>query len=168
MPRAIASTLRTQLEASNSSETVLIFATITHPDLLVPITLCSDIKDYVYNGYTYLGAAFSIMLLSDDVNPPTAKASIPNVDQRIGAAVLGTATSPRIKLEVLAKSDFTDDSPRVPIGTPTVDYSAPDLFLRNVTCDVLGFTADIYSYDLASEPWPSIRTTPDRTPALYR
>lgn len=166
--RTIASTFRTELEASNSSEVVLVFATVTHPDLDVALCFNSDVKNYLYNGQLFLGVAFSISLLSDDINPPQAKVSIPNVDRSIGEAVLGLSTSPRIKIEVFAKSDFTDDDPRVPVGTPIVEYSAPSLFLKNISCDALGFTADIYSYDLASEPWPSIRSTPERLPGLYR
>lgn len=166
--RVIANTFRDSLEASQSSEVVLVFVTITHPTLDGPIYYNSDIRDYVLNGNTFIGAALSIALLSDDTNAPQAKISIPNVDRAIGQAVLGLTTSPRIKMEVYAASDWDTNSPANPLGTPTVEYSAPLLYLRNVQCDVLGFTADINSFDLTSEPWPSIRSTRDRLPALYR
>ena len=166
--RTVAGPFRTAIESSNSSEAVLIFATITHPDLFAPIYVNSDIKNYVLGGNTYLGTAMSVSLLSDQTNAPSAKISIPNVDRAIGEAVLELRTSPQIKLEVYARSDFDTSDPRVAIGTPTVEYSAPFLFLRNVTCDALGFTADLNSYDLSSEPWPLIRSTKSRLPGLYR
>lgn len=184
--RTLASSFRTAIESSNSSEAVFIFATITHPNLLRPIYVNSDIKDYILGGNTYLGTAMSVSLLSDQINAPSAKISIPNVDRAIGETVLNLRTSPTIKLEVYARSDFDDLIPdfsaydfgpdfdiwgsrtRVAIGIPTVEYSAPLLFLRNVTCDALGFTADLNSYDLSSEPWPAIRSTKNRLPGLYR
>lgn len=166
--RTLAGSFRAAIESSNSSEVVLIFATITHPTLIAPIFVNSDIKNYVLGGNTYFGTAMSVSLLSDQISAPSAKISIPNVDRAIGEAVLALRTSPQIKLEVYARSDFDTSDPRVAIGTPTVEYSAPLLFLRNVSCDALGFTADLNSYDLSSEPWPAIRSTKNRLPGLYR
>lgn len=166
--RTLANTFRTSIESSNSSEVVLIFATITHPDLDSTIYLNSDITDYVLNGNTYLGVAFSCSLLTDQIGMPQAKISIPNVDRRIGESVLVLKSSPQIKLEVYAKSDFSDAIPRVAIGTPSVAYSAPALFLKNVSCDAVGYSADLNSYDLSSEPYPAARSTRERLPGLYR
>lgn len=166
--RIITAAFRDAIESSNSSEVVMIFATITHPTLVTPICVNSDIKDYVLGANKFLGTAMSVSLLSDQINAPSAKISIPNVDRRIGNAVLGLRTSPVIKLEVYARSDWDTSDPRVPNGTPIAEYTAPFLFLRNVTCDALGFIADINSYDLSSEPYPSQRTTKNRTPALFR
>lgn len=166
--RTLGNSFRTTIESSSSAEIVLIFVTITHPTLEAPIFLNNDIKDYILNGNTYLGAAISISLLSDEIGMPKAKVSIPNVDRAIGEAVLGLTTSPQIEMDVYARSDFDNSDPRVAIGTPTVEYRAQLLFLRNVTCDPLGFTADLLSYDLSSEPWPAIRSTKNRLPGLYR
>lgn len=166
--RTLAAGFRTTLESSSSSEVVLIFVTITHRSLEGPIYINSDIMDYVYNGNTFLGAALTISLLTDDIQPPRAKISIPNVSRKIGEAILGISDPPQIKMEVFAKSDFTNANPRVAVGTPTVEYSAPLLLLRNVTCDPISITADITSYDLSTEPWPSIRSTQERLPGLFR
>jgi Domain of unknown function (DUF1833) len=166
--RTIASTFRANIEASNTSEVVLIFVTITHPDLDAPLYFNSDIRDYILNDNQYIGAALSVSLLSDENSAPTAKLSIPNVDQIIGETVLNLSTSPQFRMEVYAASDWDTNNPANALGTPTVEYTAPFLFLRNVACDVLGFTADIISYDLTSEPWPAIRSTADRLPGLFR
>lgn len=168
--RVISTTFRNNIEASQSGEVAILFATITHPALEAPITVNSDIVDYLYNGVTYTGTGFHMSLLTDDDNPPTAKAAIPNVDRIIGEAILAanSISPPRLKIEVFAKSDFTDAIPRVAIGTPTVQFSAPELFMRNFAVDAISISADIFSYDLSTEPWPSVRSTKDRLPGLYR
>src|SRR5271157_4667690 len=127
--RTLAAGFRTSIESSNTDEVALIFVTITHPTLDGPIYLNSDIANYLLNGNTYLGAALTISLMSDEKTAPKAKISIPNVNRAIGEAVLGLVTSPQIQMQVYAKSDFTNDSTRIPVGTPTVEYSAPLLLL---------------------------------------
>lgn len=165
--RTVTPGFRTTLESSSASDLGIIFATITHPDLESALTVNSDIADYILGGVTFLGTAFSAALLTDDDQPPKATVSIQNVDRAIGEAVQLLSTSPKIKLEIYARSDFDNSTPRNPVGTPSVQYSASGLFLTNITCDALGFTADLTTYDIASEPWPAIRSTVDRLPALF-
>jgi len=166
--RTISATFRDEIESTNGQDVVIIFATITHPALAVPICVNSDVADYVYNGNTYFGTGISISFVSDDDNPPQAKVTVPNVDRRIGEAVLAMTDAAQIKLELLVKSDFDNSTPRNPIGTPAPEYVAQLMFLRNVQFDAMQFTADILSYDITTEPWPAIRTTPAVTPALFR
>jgi hypothetical protein len=166
--RVITADFRDTLEAQASTDVIVIFATITHPELSEPITVNSDVVDYVYGGYTYRGCAFALSLLSDDEQPPRAQVSIENVDQAIGNAIRAIADSPSIHVQIMVKSDFTDDDPRAAIGTPNVEYDAPYLKLRNVKVDAMTITADIVGYDLTTEPWPAIRSTQDRLPGLYR
>lgn len=165
--RALTTAFRTAIEASSSTDIAIAFATITHPSLESPITVNSDIQDFVLNGVTYLGAAFGMQLLTDDDSPPQGKVSIANVDQAIGEAVLLLSTAPAIGLQIYARSDFDGSFPRVPLGTPSLQYSAQGLFLRNITCDYLSLTADVTTYDIAGEPWTAIRSTVDRLPALF-
>jgi hypothetical protein len=168
MPREITANLRTELEASRSGEFLVFFAEITHPDLIEPYRFNSDLVDYVYEGETWLGAGFEVSLMSDDESPARARVSIHNVDQAIGEAIRAIATSPRIDMKVCAQSDFSDANPRVEIGTPVVEYSAPYLELRNVKCDAQFITGDLVGPDLTAEPWPSIRSTKDKLPGLFR
>src|SRR5262245_21635417 len=88
-------------EASSTGEVFVIFATITHPDLVNPITVNDDIEDYVYRGRTFLGCAFTLSLVTDDDSPPRAQAAIQNVDQEIGEAITSLASPPTIKIEIL-------------------------------------------------------------------
>lgn len=176
MPRSLSSDFRSELESSRSGEILVIFATITHKDLLVPIRVNSDLVDYVYQGNTVFGAAFAITLMSDTDQFPRAQVSINNIENEsiddtgrtVGEAIRSLTTSPRIDIQLFAASDFNEGNPRTPIGTPTIEYQALYLKLRNVKCDVNTMSADLVGNDLSTEPWPSIRSTKDRLPGLFR
>lgn len=167
--RTLASSFRNAIEARYNGDAIVIFATVTHPDLASPLYFNSETinVNYVYGGNTFVAAAFHLTLVTDDEQTPQAKVSIHNVDQVIGNTLQGLATSPLIGIQLFAKSDFTDDIPRVAIATPTVEYSAPILYLRNVNCDAMMLSADLYSVDISTEPWPAIRATKDRVPGLF-
>lgn len=165
--RTLAAGFRDAIESRHNSDAVVFFATISHPDLDGPLYFNSDIIDYVYDSKTFIGAAFSINILTDDESPPKASVAIHNVDQVIGTAIQALASSPQIKIEIFAKSDFDDANPRVAVGTPTVEYSAPFLLLRNVNCDAISLSADLAGADFSAEPYPAIRATADRLPGLF-
>jgi hypothetical protein len=144
------------------------FATITHNDLAVPITVNSDVVDYNYNGALYRGCGFQFTFLTDDDQGAAhGQVTIENVDELIGETLIAIPDSPLLHMQLMAKSDFDDSVPRNPIGTPTVEIDAPLLKLRNAKGDVLQIAADVYGYDLTTEPWPSIRSTKSRLPGLY-
>ncbi len=168
--RTLSTAFRTSLEASANPDAVMVFATITHATLADPIRVVNDIVDYQWQGNRFTGVPFMIELLSDTDAPPTAKSRMQNVNGVIGQAVLGLVSSPRIQLDILASSDFADpvDNLRVEIGSPTAEYSAPRLRLRNVSGDAMMVEGELYSFDLSREPYPVIRTTKDRLPGLYR
>jgi hypothetical protein len=165
--RNLSARFRRQVEAVTADDPLVMFAEVYAADLLDPVRVNSDVTDYLYDGHLWIGCGFSLVFLSDDERPPRARISIPNVDRRIGAAALAVR-SVRLNLHLLLKSDFDDNEPRQPIGNPAPEYSARHLFLRNVSCDALALSAEIASFDLAAEPWPKIRSTPDLLPGLYR
>ena len=167
MPRTIAAGFRDAMEASFSSEVLVWFATVTHNDLDVPITVNSDVVDYNYNGSLYRGCGFQFVFISDDDQPPRGQIVIENVDQIIGETLIALTDSPILHMQLMAKSDFDENIPRNPIGAPIVEVDAPLLKLRNAKGDVMQITADVYGYDLTTEPWPSIRSTKSRLPGLY-
>jgi uncharacterized protein DUF1833 len=166
--RILSSTFIDDIQSTNATDIIVILATITHPTLDGPITVNSDVANYSYNGYTYYGTGIGISLISDDESPPQAKVTVPNVDRRIGEALLSISDAPQIRLELVKRSDFDSSNPRVALDGLTVEYTAPLMFLRNVQWNAQQLTADLLSYDLTSEPWPKIRTTPIVTPALFR
>ncbi|HXF88147.1 MAG TPA: DUF1833 family protein [Xanthobacteraceae bacterium] len=165
--RNLSAKFRRQIEAVAADDPLVMFAEVYAADLLDPVRVNSDVVDYVYGGNTWIGCGFSLVFLTDDERPPRARVSIPNVDRRIGAAARAVS-SVRLNLYLMLKSDFDDNDPRQPIGAPVPEYVARHLFLRNVSCDALTLSGEITAFDLAAEPWPKIRSTPDLLPGLYR
>lgn len=179
--RTLTAAFRNSLEASVSSEVVLVFATITHASLTTIRVVSEDhggvshyegeIINYRYGGELFLGCPFMIDLLTDDDRPPRARIAVPDVNRTIGIEILALADSPRIKIELLKLSDFSAaidvDNARNPVGTPTVEYVADYLYLKNVSGDAVMLQAEIQSYDLVGESWPLTRSTQDRLPALW-
>jgi uncharacterized protein DUF1833 len=168
--RTLSSSFRDELQGPLSAEVVLLLVTLTHETMPTPIRFCSDTVDYVYQGDTYVGASFYIAPISDNEGPQKTRAVIQNVDRRIGEAILALAP-PAIQMEVqvFAGSSGWDSSiPRQPVGTPSPEYIAQELFLRNIQCDPIQISADVTGPDHSTEPWPSIRATPDLLPAIFR
>lgn len=183
MPRTLSQGYRNELEASRSGEVTLVFASITHPSIVDPIRVVSDVVDYMRIvddlagapvSVRYLGIPFEIELLTDGDAPPRGKITVQNVDQAIGAAIEDMTDSPRLLLEIIALSDFGNIEmidgrrTRQPVGTPTIEYSAAHLALKNIQGNAISVSADITVYDVQREPWPGIRTTQNRLPGLYR
>lgn len=183
MPRTIPAWHRIALDASSSGDVALIFVEISHQSLLAPIRAVSEgpggvstvggtTIGYRLDGQPYIGLPFRIDLLTDDESPPRATIVVPNIDRRIGAAALLALDAPRLDMRMALLSDWSltvdAETMRAPIGTPTILYQALHLSLRNVRGSAAQVEADVVGYDLTSEPWPAIRTTPDRCPALYR
>lgn len=168
MPRSISQSLRNELEASSSSDYIVLLLEITHSTLSTPIRVANDLVDYYFNGNAYVGYPFMLEIMSDDDRPPRGRLSIQNVDQRIGEAVRGITTPLGIQLTALAQSDYAApiDGLRSPVGTPTVEYVAAGLLLREVSVDAIAVQGELTTYDISSEPWPAVRSTPDLLPGL--
>lgn len=179
MPRDLSTEFVNSLEAQESDDVSLLFATITHAVLLEPIRVVNDVVDYLLVGNRYLGLPFQAELLTDNEKPPRGVLAIPNVDEMIGQAIRLLDSPPRLKLEVYSLADFgevefIDDrktrqvksniSPTIPVP----EYSADFLTLHSVQLDVAMVRADIGSFDPSLEPYPKIRATLDRLPGLFR
>lgn len=169
MSRILPASFKTSFGGSNSLDLLVLFATVTHSSFASTIRLNSDDADYVYGGNTFLGVSLDVQLVSDDDQPPRATLGMMNVDRVVSNALLGLTTAPIIKLELLSSVDFNTNTPRTPIGTPNVIYTADNLRMTNVQGDVLMVTADLGAIlDPASEPWPGITGTKARLPGLFR
>lgn len=182
--RAISTGLRAAIDATSSSEVVLVFLTITHDDLATPIRLVSEdengvsynsgaIINYNLGGYLHYGCPFSLALLTDDERLPRGQLTFVDPEREFGLAILSIVDSPRLKFELYKLSDWTvgsydSNNARSPSGTPLPEYKADYLFLKNVSSDGILIQAEVASYDLVGEPWPKIRSTHERLPGLFR
>lgn len=167
--RRISSGFRREIERTESGEIALIFLAISHPELEEIIRVVSDPKDFVWGGETFQGFQFEIDLLTDNDRFPEARLTIQNVDQRIGEALRKVTAPARLRIDVLAGSQFDlTVSPRAEIGTAQPEYTADALYLVDVEVDVMQITGRITSWNYSQELWPGIRATQDRCPGLFR
>jgi hypothetical protein len=161
-----------ELNRQDSAELLLVFLTITHPQLADPIRVVSDPRSFVLDNNTFTGFLFDIQLLSDTESAPYAELSVQNVDKVISEGLLLIDTPARLHIEVISGSQFNlDDSPCTEIGgagNAARVYSAPQLFLTEVDCNALQISGRIVSWDYTQEPWPGVFATKDRLPGLFR
>lgn len=169
MRLSITTPFRARSQAAASDDVVLALVEITHPSLSDPIRVVNDTVNFTYDSKTWTAFPYDITVLSDDENPPTASLSLQNVDAAIGEAVQACETPPRMRLLILDSADFNlAVSPRVPVGTPSIQYDAPNLFLANVKFDLINVEAQIVGWDYLQRTWPGIRATQNRLPGLFR
>ena len=161
-----------ELNRQESSELVLLFLTITNPELADPIRVVSDPRDFILDDNQFIGFQFNISPLSDNEEAPFSQLTIQNVDKRVGEGILLLSTPPRLKIEIISGTQFNlDDNPcteKEGSGTAERIYSAPQLFLTEVDANVLEITGRIVSWDYTQEVWPGMMATQDRFPALFR
>lgn len=181
--RLVPAAVRAELEKSSSAEVWLVFGEIRHPSLIDPIRVVSENDagisyanglpiNYYYLGDLYQGLPFAFDLLSDGEQAPRSTITVPNVRREIGKAALLLTDSPRLFITIVPLSAYTltvgaSNARNHASPEPTVIYAARHLFLRNVSGDSIAVQADVEGYDLTAEPWPAVRTTPEKTPALY-
>ena len=169
MTRPSAVAVRAALEAPNSPDALLPFLTVTHPALVEPIRVVSDVMDYEVDGLLYRGLPFGITLLDDGEGISRTKLIIQNVDRRIGQALIGMTGRAVIAVDVRSSADFDlTQKPRVPIGTTAAIYGWRHFTLAGVTATATEITGDVVFQDYNVEPWPSVRATEDRLPGLFR
>lgn len=169
MPRSLSTTFRSNIEDPHADDPAVVFLTFSHDDWADDYRFCWDTKDFVLDGETYLGFPFALELLTDSEDAPSGRLAVQNVDRMIGEAVRDLTDSPTLQIDVYAASDWdlTAD-PRTPLGTPTLQYSAANLYLREVSVDVAAVEAFLRSWDFVREPWPSKRATQTDLSGLYR
>lgn len=167
--RSIPSGVQREIERAYSSDHVLIFLRLSSPQLDSTVDVVSDPKNHVYDGDTYVGFEFNITLLTDDDQPPTAQLQIQNVDRIIGETLRKVTEPIRAAITVIAGSEFNNSvDPRVELGTSAVMYSATDLYLVDVEVTALTVTGSLRLWDYSQEQWPSLMSTEDRLPGLFR
>ncbi|MFG1247611.1 DUF1833 family protein [Xanthobacter flavus] len=169
MRRLIPSSLRRVLDLQESGVALIGFLAISHASLATPIRVASDGVDYLWQDERWIGFPFKFALLSDGEAGPRTQIEVQNVDRKIGDALRAITSPARVQIDILAASEFDESvTPREPLGTPLVAYSAKHLFLVNVSVDALAVTGDLVSWDYTQDTWPGRRATQDRCPALYR
>jgi len=167
--RSVPAGVRREVDREESAEQYLVFLTISHSTLSTPIQVVSNSADCVLDGSTYTGFRFNISVLSDDEQAPRAQLSIQNVDLRIGRALQDIDDPARIKMEVIAGSEFDQTvDPHTEISTAARTYVADQLYLVGVEADAMTITGRLETYDFARETWPGNMATQEAFPGLFR
>jgi hypothetical protein len=168
MPRNVIASFRHDAEANFSDDVNLIFLVIEH-SLIDTIFLVNDTVDYMLDSEQWIGFPFDIEILTDDETPPTARLSIQNVDPKIGDAIRGLITPPKVTILLYSSDDWDlSTNPREPLGSPTLVYDSGGLFLINVSVDIMTVSGQLVGWDYQQRVWPSERATKDNFPGLFR
>jgi len=170
MSRDIPDSIAADLRSQASPHALLGFLTITHRNLSAPIRVVSDAIDYVVDGETFIGCPFEFQLLTDDEQHPTTQLRVQNVDRRIGEAIRTVTDRAVVQLEARSTADFDlSVIPRVEAGTgSSVLYGFRHFDLVDVTVTPIEVTGTLMLRDYTQEPYPGLRATQTRCPALYR
>lgn len=161
-------TLR-ELNRLNSGEFFPVFLEVIHPNIIGVLRFVADNVDYVYGGNTYMGYPFKISLLNDADELPSAVLTIQNITKEIETAIKDSTTPATIAIFVSDSSSFNMTvKPRAEIGTANILWRADDLFLTQVEGNAVQISGRIVTWAYEQEPYPFIRATQDRTPALFR
>jgi len=167
--RTLTTGFRREVEREATAELALIFLEVTHPALSEVLRFVNDPKDFVYRGFTYRKSYFELQILTDNERPPEGRLNVQNVDQEMGNTLRGLTDPARLRIDVVAGSQFNlGVDPRTEITPVYPEYVADYLYLIDVEGDAMMFNGRIVSWDYTQELWPGIRATQDRLPGLFR
>lgn len=167
--RDIPTAARIELERESSTDALIAFMTITHPNLSEPIRVVSDPVDYEWRGHLWTGFVFGFRLLTDGDRPPETEIEIQNVDRVIGQALRESTERAKISLVLLSTDDFDlSVVPRVALAEASPLYGFSQYELVDVDADVMTMRGRVFLRDFSQEPYPGISATQSRTPALFR
>lgn len=147
------------LQAINAQETSDVFAvllTIEVPDS-TPIYLTDNSENIVSRSRTYVSFPFALELPSDENGQISeARLSIDNVSRYLVDEIRGITDPLQLTIEVVLV-----DSP------DTIEYSAEDYTLRQITYDALTISGTLTQENYLSEPYPKDVMSASNFPGLF-
>ena len=185
MPRDISEHGLNQFESRNSDDVKLIFCRVVDHNGVAEHIVSEGTNGnvswangqtihYRWRGALWVGLPFRHQWLTDDERGPRGSISIPNIDRRIGhyARALDSGSTIWMAMCWLSDWDLTLDSEnaRSPSGAdpdPEMQFVERQ-YLKSISGDALAVEAEFGPRPYDTEPYPSIRSTPPRYPALYR
>jgi hypothetical protein len=151
-----------------SPHALVAFALVEHPNLSAPLRVVSDVLDYMWQSERWTAVPFGFRILTDTDAAPETRITLPNVDRRIGKALLSLTGRAQISLSILSSADFDMAlDPREPIGAVTPLYAFHRYDLTDVTGDISQISGRVTLRDFSQEPYPGIRATQSRMPGLF-
>lgn len=145
------------LESEENVEDAVVLAEIRHESLgSEVIRLANAVINVTSKSQLYVGFPFSLEMPSTSQVNSKGRISVQNVDRNIGLFLLALRSPPQIEIIVLSTDDFD-----------TWLMHLRRLWLRNIQGDTLTVSAEIDTWDLATEPWPSKRVVASRYPGVF-
>lgn len=143
MSRTLSTAAYSAINAQQTGEVFHVLLTIENSGGM-PIRMTDNTEDVVSRGTTFIAYPFALELPSDEAgNISQARLSIDNVARALVDEVRTLAEPLVLTIEVVASS--TPD---------TVEYSAADYTLKNVTYDALTISGTLTQENYLSEPYP--------------
>lgn len=156
MPRTVSNNFWEQITARTGDTPYVWALEITHDALAPPIRIARSPSDVVSNGDTFFGSYFDFTAPGETDETTRGAVTIENISQRIGQAVR------KIKGEVSCRvMAWLESDPN------TLEHDFNFLRMMNFQVNDLTVTAEIWGHDLAGEPCPARRATPEATPGLW-
>ncbi len=160
MARTLSSLMKSAANAQETEEVLLALVTITHTQILGgPLRLVQDMQNLTSNGNVYTAFPFQVTLPEDnDEGVPRVSLIIDNVSQEIMAALktLPPNQPPTVTVDLVLASQPN-----------TVEFSIPNLTLRNVSADMLTIEGDLRMDEEDLIPFPEGSLTPQDFPGLF-
>lgn len=162
--RALSGALKRQLFKPHREKDIRILLTADHSKFNQPFRFASgDPREFTNgalesNGNIFQIFPFTVRLLSDDDQEPQAIVQIQNVDDRIGATILGL---PEESLSVTLQAVLREDP-------DTIEYEATNLELVDVEISSFVVTGRLVIRGLATEPCPGRVVTNRISPVFFR
>lgn len=183
MPRTIDATIQASLESVSRAELLLVFLTITDPNVEGPIHLvCEEdrgistrngkVINYYLNDVLHFGVPFSFSRLSDDERPARGKISVPAFNSQIGDWLRAMQEPARLQVSIYAESSWSDAvddtwNARDHASAPELIYDANHMFLRTASGTMTTIDGEVGGYDFTQEPLGP-RATKSLCPDIYR
>ena len=158
MSRTLSLTAKNAIYAQETSEVFIQLIEITHDDLDTPIQVCSDARQVVSNGKTYLPFPFAIVMPEENAeNIPSVRLRIDNIDRSIITAVRSITTPAAVAFSiVLASSPDTVEAGPFTFSMVNVDYNA-----LTVEGEL------IFTGNVLNDPFPALTFSPGNFPGIF-
>jgi len=148
--------LKTSIEAQESTDELVVLAIIQHASIGSPLRMANAVVDVVSQGETFIAFPFEIDFPQLSETNSRGRIQVQNVDLRIGQFLLSLQSPPMIELILVSSQDWD-----------TWIVHLRRLYLRHFRGDGIRISADITTWDMATEPWPARRVVAANYPAVF-